>query len=60
MKNYLVVGNNNYWYGFIKCNPEDLLKQVNDIKENIDLGVYDKPDELIVYEVLNNPLTITL
>lgn len=57
MKHYIIVGDNNYWYGYFSANTKHQLEEnikevVDNIKEN-DYGDEDlaDADKLTVYEV---------
>lgn len=63
MKNYIILGNNNYWYSFLNNATEEELEEklkhikhyCNDYNNEIDL-----PTELYVYEVVEKVKTIQL
>lgn len=58
MKSFVVLGSNNYWYGFLRAQSmEEAKKEIKEIKERIEDGEFtdSKPDELYLYEV-SDPL----
>lgn len=62
MKNYIIVGDNNFWYSYLKeVTEKELKKELKNIKENLsDYNNESEPTELYVYEVLEKVKTIKL
>lgn len=63
MKNYIVLGDNNSWYGYLtKVTEKELKEHIKYIKENY--NDYDneiaEPSELYVYEVIRKVKTVRL
>jgi len=63
MKNYIIVGDNNFWYSTTGLVTEEKLQEeIQLVKQGIASGLYESNgvSELYVYEASENSLTINL
>ena len=64
MKNYIIVGDNNFWYSKTGLVTEEQLQErIQEVKEYAKGNIYEneeKATELYVYEASETSLTINL
>ena len=61
MKNYIIVGDNNYWYSTTGLvTEEQLQEEIKKVKEYIKDNLEEEVSELYVYETSESSLTINL
>lgn len=52
-RKYVILGDNNFWYKTIICNPEDVQFHIKSLKEMINTGVFEssEPNELYAFMI---------